>query len=96
VKDGEGDNVRRSGRRLDRELVLGADGGGGEAAMPEVESPCTKGHGLFIDVWMVRHRLLRKGKSGGEPFLDYKLRFWHTEGGVGVVGGDESSRQNRW
>ena len=34
-KDAEGDRARRPGRRLDRGLVLGADDGGGQAAVPE-------------------------------------------------------------
>ena len=45
-KEGEGDRAGWLGCRPDREVVLGADGGGGEATTAEVESPCSKGHGV--------------------------------------------------
>jgi hypothetical protein len=46
-KDAEGDRVRRPGRRSDGGLVLGADDGGGQAAVPEDLVLCAKGHSLL-------------------------------------------------
>jgi hypothetical protein len=57
---------RWSGRRRNRDLVFGGDGGGGEAAMPEGRVSVREGPRPLIDVWIVHRRQLAAGKAETE------------------------------
>jgi hypothetical protein len=80
-KDAEGDRARRPGRQSGRGLVLGADDGDGQAAVPDDLVFVCEGAQPLIDVWIV----YRRSRRAAEKAETEACHFWTMRCRLGTL-----------